>query len=205
MKHAVVAGLVIIVAAAAAYIVQLSYSVPLNNQVLQQDASDNQALQQDANDGLVDFALPDLNGSERRLSDWNGEARLVNFWATWCAPCRREIPLLKQLQAEKSDKHLQVIGVAVDFMEDVQAYALEAEFNYPILVGQEEAMAAAESSGVDFIGLPFTMIVARDGTLVSTHMGEIKQEHVDLISGVMRDLDLGTIDIEGARKALRSP
>jgi len=195
MKHAVVAGLVIIVAATAAYIVQSSYSVSLNNE----------APLQDANDSLVDFALPDLHGSERQLSDWNGEARLVNFWATWCAPCRREIPLLKNLQAEKSDKHLQVIGVAVDFMEDVQVYAEEAEFNYPILVGQEEAMAAAESSGVDFIGLPFTMIIARDGTLINTHMGEIKQEHVDLIAGVMRDLDLGAIDIEGAREALRSP
>ncbi len=189
MKNTVVVGLVVIVAAAAGYIVQQNYYVSYE-------------AQQSAADGRVAFTLPDLQGVERQLSDWDGEARLVNFWATWCAPCRREIPLLKQLQRDKSEQRLQVIGVAVDFMEDVVAYAEEAHFNYPVLVGQEKAMAAAESSGVDFIGLPFTMVIASDGTLVVTHMGEIKQEHVDRIASVMRDLESGALDIGGARQAL---
>lgn len=145
-----------------------------------------------------------LHNYEEQLSAWSGEARLVNFWATWCAPCRREIPLLKQLQSEKDEKKLQVIGIAVDFMDDVVAYAEQAQFNYPILVGQEEAMDAAASSGVEFIGLPFTLIVAADGTLVSTHMGEIQQPHVDHIVAVMQDLESGVLDLDGAREALHT-
>ena len=193
MKNTVVVGLVVIVAAVAGYIVQQNYYVSYEAQ---------QEAQQIAADGRVAFTLPDLQGVERQLSEWDGEARLVNFWATWCAPCRREIPLLKQLQHDKFEQRLQVIGVAVDYMEDVVAYAEEARFNYPVLVGQEKAMAAAESSGVEFIGLPFTMVITSDGTLVVTHMGEIKHEHVERIASVMRDLEGGALDLGGARQAL---
>ena len=134
----------------------------------------------------IDFELPDIDGNVRQLSEWNGKARLVNFWATWCAPCRREIPLLKATQTAHGDADVQVIGIAVDFPEEVAAYAEEAEFNYPILVGQEEAMAAAESSGVEFIGMPFTMVIAPDGELLTTHIGEIVEAHIDTIISVMR-------------------
>jgi thiol-disulfide isomerase/thioredoxin len=193
MKYSIVAGLVIIVAAAAGYIVQQQYYL---------SSQDPQAAQV-AGGERIEFVLPHLDGSERRLSDWDGEARLVNFWATWCAPCRREIPLLKQLQTDKPEKHLQVIGIAIDFMEDVRAYAEDAHFNYPILVGQEDAIEVAEASGVEFIGLPFTMIVAADGTLVGTHMGEIMQSHLDHIVEVMQNLENGEMDLASARSALR--
>jgi thiol-disulfide isomerase/thioredoxin len=193
MKFSIVAGLVIIVAAIAGYLVQQQYSVSLEDQATTQVSTRDR----------VEFVLPHLDGSERRLSDWDGEARIVNFWATWCAPCRREIPILKQLQTDKPEMQLQVIGIAVDFMEDVRAYAEEAHFNYPILVGQEEAIAVAEASGVEFIGLPFTMIIAADGTLVATHMGEIMQPHVDRISEVMRELASGALDLETARSELQ--
>lgn len=193
MKYSIVAGLVIIVAAAAGYIVQQQYFVSLSEQ------NANQSIAIDR----VEFVMSHLDGSERRLSDWDGEARLVNFWATWCAPCRREIPLLKQLQTDKPEKQLQIIGVAVDYMEDVRAYAEDAAFNYPILVGQEEAIEVAEASGVEFIGLPFTMIIAPDGTLVGTHMGEIMQPHVDRIVAVMKNLENGAIDLETARSELQ--
>jgi thiol-disulfide isomerase/thioredoxin len=194
MKFSIVAGLVIIVAAIAGYLVQQQYSLTLEGPAAAQAISSDR----------VEFVLPHVDGSERRLSDWDGEARIVNFWATWCAPCRREIPILKQLQTDKPEKQLQVIGIAVDFMEDVRAYAEEANFNYPILVGQEEAIAVAEASGVEFIGLPFTMIIAPDGTLVATHMGEIMQPHVDRISEIMRDLANGTLDLETARNELHA-
>ena len=194
MKISIVAGLVIIVAAIAGYIVQQQYSLSLQ----EQDAPIVVANER------VEFVLPHLDGSERRLSEWDGDSRLVNFWATWCAPCRREIPLLKQLQTEKPEKGLQVIGIAVDFMEDVRAYAEDAQFNYPVLVGQEDAIKVAEASGVEFIGLPFTMIISPDGTLVATHMGEIMQSHVDRIVEVMQDLESGSIDLATARRELHS-
>ncbi|MFT5499961.1 MAG: peroxiredoxin [Woeseiaceae bacterium] len=152
----------------------------------------------------IDFELPDIDGKVRQLSEWNGKARLVNFWATWCAPCRREIPLLKATQAAHGDAGVQIIGIAVDFPDEVAAYAEEAEFNYPILVGQEEAMAAAEASGIEFIGMPFTMVIAPDGELLTTHIGEIVEAHIDTILGVFADLNAGTIDNAGARESLQT-
>lgn len=152
-------------------------------------------------DGRVAFTLPDLEGKPRSVDEWLGQPLLINFWATWCAPCRREIPLLKEAQAEHG-ADLQVIGVAVDYLEDVVAYAETAEFNYPILVGQEDAMAAAEDAGVPFIGLPFTIVVAPDGRLIKAHVGEIVATQVADIVEVLARLERGELDVEDARQAL---
>ncbi len=150
----------------------------------------------------VAFELDGLDGNKRQFSEWNGKHRIVNFWATWCAPCRREIPLLKAFQEQHGADDFQVLGIAVEFPEPVIAYAEETQFNYPILVGEQDAMEVAESSGISFIGLPFTMIVAKDGTLVGAHMGEIHQQHLDDIVRVMTQLDSAEIGVEEARIAL---
>lgn len=148
------------------------------------------------------FRLPDVDGVMRSSTEWDGKARMLNFWATWCAPCRREIPLLMKTQEENADNNLQVIGIAVDYPEQVAAYAEETGFNYPILVGQEDAMAIAETSGVDFIGMPFTMIVAPSGDLIKAHIGEIVESHIEEILHVFERMDNGELDVAGARDAL---
>ena len=148
------------------------------------------------------FTLPDVSGTQHDLSEWDGKNRILNFWATWCAPCRREIPLLKAFQEEQGGNGFQVIGIAVDFPEPVAHYAEAAEFNYPILVGEQDAMAVAESSGVEFVGLPFTMFVASDGELLSAYIGELHQSHLDTIIDVMTRLDRSEISKDDARTAL---
>lgn len=150
----------------------------------------------------VSFTLPDLEGNPRDLSEWDGTARLVNFWATWCAPCRREIPLLKETQEEHGPDRVQVIGVAVDFRDDVLDYAETAEFNYPVLIGEEEAVAAVEASGFDFVGLPMTMVLSAEGALLKMHMGEIHADQIESIIDVLARLEAGDLGVAGARDAL---
>lgn len=148
------------------------------------------------------FELAGLDGATHEFSEFQGRHRLLNFWATWCAPCRREIPLLKEFQAEQGDDGILIIGIAVDLMEEVQKYAEAAEFNYPILVGEMDAMAVAEQSGLEFHAMPFTMIVTRDGEFLSAHFGELHRPELNKITDILARLDEGSIDTETARKAL---
>ncbi len=172
---------------------------------LQAPAATETAATPDMQGGVYpSFSLPDETGRPRDFSEWHGKHRVVNFWATWCPPCRREIPLLKKFQEQHADAGIQVIGIAVDKPEEVVIYAEAAEFNYPILVGQQEAIAIAENSGVEMIGLPFTMIVAADGELINTHLGEIHQEELDRIAAVLGRLDRGEIDKAAASSALQA-
>ena len=147
------------------------------------------------------FSLPDMEGVSREFTEWDGKHRLLNFWATWCAPCRREIPLLKAFQDEHGEAGFQVLGIAVDYPEQVTQYAEQAEFNYPILIGQQDAMAVAESSGVEFIGMPFTMFVTRDGEYVGAYIGELHQSHLDDVVNILARLDNGEITKDEARGA----
>ena len=148
------------------------------------------------------FTLPDLEGVEREFTEWDGNHRLLNFWATWCAPCRREIPILKAFQEQHGEAGFQILGIAVDYPEQVTQYAEQAEFNYPILIGQQDAMAVAESSGIEFIGMPFTMIVSRDGELMGAYIGELHQTHLDDIVTILTRLDTNEITADEAKGAL---
>ena len=148
------------------------------------------------------FELLGLDGEMHDFDEFDGRHRLLNFWATWCAPCRREIPLLKEFQVEQGDDGILVIGIAVDIMEDVQKYAEESEFNYPILVGEMDAMEVAEQSGLVFHAMPFTMIVTADGEYLNAHFGELHRPDLDKISDVLARLDAGEIDTDTARKSL---
>lgn len=150
------------------------------------------------------FTLPDIAGTQRDFSEWQGKNRLLNFWATWCAPCRREIPLLKDFQDAQSGNGFQVIGIAVDYPEAVAAYDESADFNYPVLVGEQDAMAVAESSGIEFIGMPFTMFVASDGEYLGAYIGELHQPHLDKVVEVMTRLDRGEIEKDEAKTSLKA-
>ena len=151
---------------------------------------------------LPSFQLADRDGTMRSLADWPDQSLIVNFWATWCAPCRREIPLLQKLQREHGAEHFQVIGVAVDFRDKVLAYADEMQIDYPLLIGEQEALDAASSFGIEAVGLPFTVFSDRRGRIVTAHLGELTESEAALILEAVRHVNAGKRSPAQARKEL---
>ncbi|MEE9135301.1 MAG: TlpA disulfide reductase family protein [Gammaproteobacteria bacterium] len=153
---------------------------------------------------LPDFVLSDLNGVPRPISDWSGQPILINFWATWCAPCRREMPLLQKLHEEFGNDGLQVIGIAIDRAPDVSAFTIETGITYPILVGQEDAIEVTDGFGLDFLGLPFTVLVDQDGQILKIQLGELHADDLKLIVAVTAELRAGEIGLHAARQRLQA-
>lgn len=153
-------------------------------------------------DSLPEFSLPNLANERQSISSWPGKALLINFWATWCPPCLREIPLLKEFQRTHAEGPIQVVGIAVDRQDAVADFAANVDFNYPVLVGQSEAMDAAAAFGVDFVGLPFTVFTDTEGHVLGVHTGELKPEHLEQLSELLDGLKQGTTTLAAARATL---
>ena len=119
--------------------------------------------------------LRDVAGEHKTLEQWRGKVLIVNFWATWCEPCREEIPVFVKLQREYGERGLQFIGVAIDQPEKVASFAREFGINYPLLVGGLDAAEWSRGLGNRAGALPFTLIVGRDGSVRLTHLGALKE------------------------------
>ncbi len=165
----------------------------------QAEAAEPAAAQAGAPSTLPEFALQDRDGQTRSITSWNGKSMIVNFWATWCAPCRREIPLLKQIQQSQAAQGFQVVGVAVDEREKVIEYAEQIEINYPLLIGEEGGMEAAIKFGQQSIALPFTAFTDQQHRIVATHAGELTKPQADALLGVIGRLNRGELTLEAAR------
>ena len=148
---------------------------------------------------LPDFTLGDLEGKPRSIRSWPGKSMIVNFWATWCAPCRREIPLLRELQKQHGGEGFQVVGVAVDIREDVVKYVQEMGIDYPILTGEQDGLDAVNRFGQGSIGFPFTVFTDSQGRVVLFHLGEIKKEQADVLLGAVRQVNQGELTPAAAR------
>jgi len=151
-------------------------------------------------DSLPEIVLDDLAGTPTALSTHAGQPLLINFWATWCAPCLREIPMLKRFHEE--DPAIRVVGIAVDRFNDVVEYAAEMDFNYPVMVGQTAGMDAMATFHNDAGAMPFSVFTAADGAVLGTHAGELHEEHLDILSETIEALATGSIDRETARERL---
>ena len=125
---------------------------------------------------MLEASLPDLSGVSRQIGHWKGKVMVVNFWATWCPPCLEEIPHFVRLQERFGDQGLQFVGIAIDEVDKVRAFARKYAINYPIMIGQADAIELSRTAGNKAGGLPYTLILDRSGEVVSQHYGGLDEQ-----------------------------
>jgi thiol-disulfide isomerase/thioredoxin len=175
-------------------------AAPATAQVLNTGERGEAAVPEGLAETLPDFTLDSLPGGPQSIKSWPDKPLLINFWATWCGPCLREIPLLKEFQDGSTD--LQVVGIAIDKREPVVTFADKMQFNYPVLIGESAGWDAAAAFGVEFYALPFTVFTAGDGSVLGVHTGELHPEHLENLTAILADLRSNTIDLPEARARL---
>ena len=153
-------------------------------------------------DPLPALTLTDLKGNPRAVAEWSGRTLLINFWATWCAPCRKEMPLLQQFQESRDPDRMQVIGIAIDRLDPVIRFLGETGVTYPNLVGEMDATRAAEQFAPGF-ALPLSIVAAPDNTVLAVHIGEIRASDLEQIATVADALATGTLSTAEAAKQLK--
>jgi len=127
---------------------------------------------------LLAASLPDLVGRKRHLAEWKGSVILCNFWATWCAPCREEIPMLDALRGEYARFGFEVVGIAIDNGAKVREFASKYAISYPILIAEAEGLDLMRKLGNTAGALPFTVILDRSGKILSRKLGILRKDAI---------------------------
>ncbi|MEE9330929.1 MAG: redoxin domain-containing protein [Methylophilaceae bacterium] len=153
--------LFIVIAASTAYFkVEKTTEQPVNNS---------------PTDILFGTTLPDENGKQQKLSQWQGKTVVLNFWATWCAPCREEMPELSELHTEYLDKNVVVLGIALDEISAIKEFTTETPVSYPLFSAEDVGGQLAANLGNDKSALPYTVIIKPDGSIANTYFGRISK------------------------------
>jgi thiol-disulfide isomerase/thioredoxin len=153
-------------------------------------------------DRLPQFSLEDRAGKATSIASFGGKSLIINFWATWCAPCRREIPLLETLHAEWAGRDVSVVGIAVDYRDKVLEFADRFKIGYPLLIGEQDALDAAAAFGVESPVFPFTVFTDRRGEVVALFVGELHRPQAELILSEVQNLNKNLVQLAAARRAI---
>lgn len=142
--------------------------------------SDRETMTQELSLGqpLPPFTLGSLTGARVSQQDFQGQVVLINFWATWCKPCREEMPMLNQLQKDLGDQGFVVLGIAMDDVQRTKDFTEELGITYPILVGSMDVMAVGSAYGNPSGVLPYSVLADRQGRVQWTHFGELEYKDI---------------------------
>ncbi len=127
---------------------------------------------------MLAMTLPDSKGQPQKLSQWQGKFLVVNFWATWCAPCVQEMPELSALQNELAAKNIQLLGLGIDSPSNIAEFASKYKITYPLFAAGMEGTELSRQLGNQAGGLPFTVLIAPDGSLAKSYLGRLKMDEL---------------------------
>ena len=153
-------------------------------------------------DRLPQFSLADRAGKVTPISSFAGKSLIINFWATWCAPCRSEIPLLESLHAEWAGRDVSVVGIAVDHRDKVLEFADRFKIGYPLLIGEQDALDAVAAFGVEDPVFPFTVFTDRRGEVVTVFVGELHKPQAEFILSEVQNVNTGVLQMAAARHSI---
>lgn len=132
-----------------------------------------------ATEALFAATFPDENGQAHALKQYQGKKIVLNFWATWCEPCREEMPELSSLHEEGKDKNIVVLGIAIDDADAIHDFTKETKVSYPLLVADMQGMEIANNLGNDKGVLPYTVIINTDGSVAKTYFGRVTKSMLE--------------------------
>lgn len=136
-----------------------------------------------APEAFLGASFPDLQGKPRQLSEWRGKILVCNFWATWCAPCREEMPLLMAARAKYAPNGVEIVGIAVDNAVKVSQFAIALGITYPILLSEADGLEHMRRLGNTSGGLPYTVFFDRQGRAAHRKVGALKPGDLEEVLG----------------------
>jgi thiol-disulfide isomerase/thioredoxin len=128
---------------------------------------------------IPEFSFPDLQGQTRNGREWRDRILVLNFWAAWCPPCREETPMLLELQKKYANDNVRFVGIAIDDKQPVQDFVDTLGVEYPVLLGDLQAIGLSKRLGNSFEGLPFTVVAEPGGKVILRHQGGISREQLE--------------------------
>ncbi|MBS0355041.1 MAG: TlpA family protein disulfide reductase [Proteobacteria bacterium] len=128
---------------------------------------------------LLALDLPDAKGTQQPFSTWKGKVLVVNFWATWCPPCRKEIPAFSALSRKYAGKGVQFVGISIDTAKNVTGFQAKQVVDYPLVIGDPSLVQLTEELGNSAQGLPFTLVIDRSGSISLIKLGELSEQELD--------------------------
>lgn len=137
-----------------------------------------QPAQPDASASFFSRTLPDSKGQDAAMAQWKGRPLVLNFWATWCAPCVEEMPELTALQREVQARNIQILGIGIDNADSIRAFADKYQIGYPLYVAGMAGSELSRQLGNQAGGLPFTVLLDAAGKVKKTYLGRLKMDEL---------------------------